>query len=302
MNNDITAIDGVKVGNAENIKGGTGCTVVICGDNFTAGADVRGGAPGTRESALLTSKAGMQYINAVLLTGGSAFGLDAAAGVMNYLEEQGTGFQTGGGVVPIVPAAVIYDLEYKSSKIRPDKKMAYQACKNADNSPLKNKSIGAAAGATCGKINGMEYAHKTKLGHAAIKIGELIVTALVVVNAFGDVRDYKTGKIAAGAKDKNGNFIDTESIFLNQPDINTGFKRENTTLAVIATNARLSKSEANRVSIMAQDGLARTIYPVHTMLDGDTVFTLSSNRIHSDINQVGTAAAAVVAEAICSSV
>ncbi|RCW50665.1 MULTISPECIES: P1 family peptidase [unclassified Halanaerobium] len=302
MNNDITAVDGIKVGNAENIEGGTGCTVIICGNNFSAGAEVRGGAPGTRESALLASEAVIQNINAVLLTGGSAFGLDAAAGVMDYLEEQGTGFQTGSGYVPIVPAAVIYDLEYKSSKIRPDKKMAYQACRNADNSPLENKSIGAAAGATCGKINGMKYAHKTKLGHAAIKIGKLIVAALVVVNAFGDIKDYKTGKIAAGAKDENGNFIDTESIFLNKPELNTGLKRENTTLAVIATNARLNKSEANRVSIMAQDGLARTIYPVHTMLDGDTVFTLASNKINADINQVGTAAAAVAAEAVCSSV
>ncbi|MGM0601787.1 MAG: P1 family peptidase [Bacillota bacterium] len=302
MNNDLTDVSGIKVGNAQNLDAGTGCTVVICEGKFTAGADVRGGAPGTRENALLSSKAGMQNINAVLLTGGSAFGLDAAAGVMDYLEEQGTGFQTGGGIVPIVPAAVIYDLEYKSSKIRPDKNMAYQACKNASTSPLKNRSIGVAAGSTCGKINGMKYSHKTKLGHTALKTGDLIVAALVVVNAFGDIKDYQSGKIIAGAKDEKGNFVDTESIFLNQPDLTTDFKRENTTLALIATNARLSKSDANRVSLMAQDGLARTIYPVHTMLDGDTVFTLASGRVNADINQVGTIAAAVTAEAVCSTV
>jgi len=300
MNNDLTAVKGIKVGHADDQKAGTGCTVILTEGDFTIGAEIRGGAPGTRELALTDSRAAVDKANAVFLSGGSAYGLDAAGGVMQYLREKDIGFQTGGGVVPIVPAAVIYDLEYKSNQF-PDQKMAYQASVNADSSAQSNKGIGAAAGSTCGKLMGMENASKTVLGHAALKSGDLIVAALAVVNAFGDLKNPETGKIIAGARDQSGSFINTEENIINQPEINLGFLRENTTLVVVATNANLNKSEANRVSMMAHSGLSRTIYPVHTLLDGDSVFTLASNQITADINQVGIIAAEVVKKAILNS-
>ena len=302
MNNDLTAVKGIKVGHADDQEAGTGCTVVLTEGDFTIGAEIRGGAPGSREIALTDSRAGVDKANAVFLSGGSAYGLDAAGGVMKYLREKNIGFQTGGGVVPIVPAAVIYDLEYKSNQY-PDQKMAYQACLNADNSQQPNKSIGAAAGSTCGKIMGMENASKTGLGHAAHKSGDLIVAALAVVNAFGDLKNPETGEITAGARnpEQENEFINTEESIINQPEINLGFLRENTTLVVVATNASLNKAEANRVSMMAHSGLSRTIYPVHTMLDGDSIFTLASNQVKADINQVGITAAELVKKAILNS-
>jgi len=300
MNNDLTAVKGIKVGHADDQKAGTGCTVILTEGDFTIGAEIRGGAPGTRELALTDSRAAVDKANAIFLSGGSAYGLDAAGGVMKYLREKDIGFQTGGGVVPIVPAAVIYDLEYKSNQF-PDQKMAYQASVNADSSAQPNKGIGAAAGSTCGKLMGMENASKTVLGHAALKSGDLIVAALAVVNAFGDLKNPETGKIIAGARDQSGSFINTEENIINQSEINLDFLRENTTLVVAATNANLNKSEANRVSMMAHSGLSRTIYPVHTLLDGDSVFTLASNQITADINQVGIIAAEVVKKAILNS-
>lgn len=300
MNNDLSSVKGIKVGHAENTEAGTGCSVILAAEGFTIGADIRGGAPGTREIALTDSRAAVEQANAIFLSGGSAYGLDAAGGVMKFLREKNIGFKTAVGVVPIVPAAVIYDLEYKSNNY-PDQAMAYQACLNADSSEQKNESIGAAAGATCGKINGMENASKTVLGHAARKTGDLIVAAMAVVNAFGDLKNPETGEIIAGAKNAAGKFIDTEKIILNQAEINLGFIRENTTLIVLATNASLNKAEANRVAMMAHSGLSRTIYPVHTMLDGDSIFTLASNQVKADINQVGVTSAMVVKEAILNS-
>jgi L-aminopeptidase/D-esterase-like protein len=302
MNNDLTAVKGIKVGHADDQEAGTGCTVVLSEGNFTIGAEIRGGAPGSREIALTDSRAAVDKANAVFLSGGSAYGLDAAGGVMKYLKEKNVGFQTGGGVVPIVPAAVIYDLEYKSNQY-PDQKMAYQACLNANNSQQPNKSIGAAAGSTCGKLMGMENASKTGLGHAAHKSGDLIVAALAVVNAFGDLKNPETGEIIAGARnpEQENEFINTEESIITQPEINLGFLRENTTLVVIATNASLNKAEANRVSMMAHSGLSRTIYPVHTMIDGDSIFTLASNQVKADINQVGITAAEVVKRAVLNS-
>ena len=172
---------------------------------------------------------------------------------------------------------------------------------NADNNRQKNKIIGAAAGATCGKIMGMENASKTVLGHAAEKTGDLIVAAMAVINAFGDIKNPATGKIVAGAKDQNGNFVDSEKIVLNKEGINLGFIRENTSLVVLATNAVLSKAEANRVAMMAHSGLSRTIYPVHTLLDGDSIFCLAANRVRADINQIGTMAAEVIKNAVLNS-
>ena len=297
MNNDLTAIEGIKIGHAEDQKIGSGCSVILAEGNFTIGAEIRGGAPGSREIALTDSRAAVDKADAVFLSGGSAYGLDAAGGVMKYLKEKNIGFKTGGGVVPIVPAAVIYDLEFKSSEY-PDQKMAYQACLNASSSAQKSESLGAAAGATCGKINGMENAAKTVLGHSALQVGNLKTAAVAVVNAFGDIKDPVSGKIIAGAKDSTGNFIDTEKIILNKEGINLGFIRENTTLVAVATNAKLNKSEANRISMMAHSGLSRSIYPVHTLLDGDSIFTLASNQISADINQVGIMAAEAVKNAV----
>lgn len=297
MNNDLTAIKGIRVGHAEDQKIGSGCSVVLAEGNFTIGAEIRGGAPGSREIALTDSRAAVDKADAVFLSGGSAYGLDAAGGVMKYLRENNTGFKTDGGVVPIVPSAVIYDLEYKSNEY-PDQNMAYQACLNASSEAQKNQSLGAAAGATCGKINGMEKAAKTLLGHSALKIGNLKTAAVAVVNAFGDIKNPADGKIIAGAKDSAGNFIDTEQIILNKEGINLGFIRENTTLVVVATNAKLNKSEANRVSMMAHSGLSRCIYPVHTLLDGDSIFTLASNQVSADINQIGVMAAEAVKKAV----
>lgn len=301
MNNDLTAVEGIKVGHADDQQSGTGCTVVLAEGKFTIGTEIRGGAPGSREIALTDSRAAVEKANAVFLSGGSAYGLDAAGGVMNYLREKEIGFQTGGGVVPIVPAAVIYDLEYKSNQY-PDQNMAYQACINADSSAQKNINIGAAAGSTCGKIMGMKNATKTSLGHAAHKSGDLIVSALAIVNAFGDLKNPENGEIIAGAKGENDEFIDTEQTIIAEKGIDLGFMRKNTTLVVIATNAILNKAEANRVSMMAHSGLSRCIYPVHTLLDGDSIFTLASSQIKADINQIGIIAADIVKKAILNTV
>lgn len=301
MNNDLTAVEGIKVGHADDQEAGTGCSVVLAAENFTIGAEIRGGAPGSREIALTDSRAAVDKANAIFLSGGSAYGLDAAGGVMKYLREKDIGFQTGGGVVPIVPAAVIYDLEYKSNQ-HPDQNMAYQACINADISAQKNRNIGAAAGSTCGKIMGIKNATKTGLGHAAYKSGDLIVSALAIVNAFGDLKNPENGEIIAGAKGENDEFIDTEQKIIAEEEIDLGFMRKNTTLVVIATNAILNKAEANRVSMMAHSGLSRCIYPVHTLLDGDSIFTLASSKVKADINQIGIIAADIVKKAILNTV
>lgn len=298
MNNDLTAIAGIKIGHSQAKNQGTGCSVILADNNFSIGAEVRGGAPGSREIALTDSRAAVEKVNAIFLSGGSAYGLDAAGGVMKFLKERKIGFKTAGGVVPIVPAAVIYDLEYKSNKF-PDQKMAYQACLNANRAKQKNKSIGVAAGATCGKINGIENSSKTLLGHSAIKNGELKVAAMAVVNAFGDIKDPDSAQIIAGAKNEQ-EFLDTEKFILNQSKIDLNFNRENTSLVVIATNAQLTKAEANRVSMMAHSGLSRTIYPVHTLLDGDSIFVLAANKVKADLNQVGVLAAEAVKKAVIS--
>ena len=303
MNNDITAVEGIKVGSAENIEAGTGCSVILCEDGFTVGADVRGGAPASREIALTAPENAVSKAHAVFLTGGSAFGLDAAGGVMKFLAEKDVGFQTGGGAVPIVPSAAIYDLEYKSSQ-KPDQEMAYLACKNAKTGPLKKEALGAAAGATCGKIRGMDFASKTVLGHAARKNGDLVVAAFAVVNAFFDIYDRFNNQIIAGAKDEEGNYTNSEEYVLNTSLVELGFAeqkentRKNTTLVVVATNAVLNASQAKRTAVMAHSGMSRSICPVHTMMDGDTIFTLASNKVQADINQLGITAARVVEEAI----
>lgn len=302
MRNSITDIPGIRVGHAQDFDAVTGCTVVLCEKGAVAGVDVRGGAPGTRETDCLAPGHLVQKIHAVLLTGGSAFGLDAAGGVMQYLEERGVGFDTGAAKVPIVPAAVIYDLRAGRADVRPDKAMGEQACVNAKDD-VEQGSVGAGCGATVGKLLGISGAMKGGTGTASVEIsGGVIVGALAVVNAFGDVLD-ENGKILAGARDEKGNFINTAEV------IKTGklpsfmpSARENTTLCVVATNAKLTKEEAQKLAQVSHNGLARAVSPCHTMVDGDLIFALSYGNVQSHIDAVGVAAQDVVAAAIRSAV
>lgn len=280
MHNAITDVEGIRVGHYTDREGVTGCTVVLCEGGAVAGVDVRGSAPGTRETDLLRPTCLVQEVHAVLLTGGSAFGLDAAGGVMRYLEEKGIGFDVGVAKVPIVPAAVLFDLTIGDPQARPDAEAGYQACLAATDGPVEEGSVGVGTGATVGKLLGPKFATKSGLGTASMKIGKgIVVGALVAVNAFGDVVDPRTGEILAGTRKPIGRgFLDT--VKRMQGDLGQTILAfaQNTTLAVVATNAYLSKAGANKVAQMAHDALARTIRPVHTMFDGDTVFALSTGK------------------------
>lgn len=302
MENSITDIEGIKVGHAQNLVGGTGCTVVLCENGAVGGVDVRGGAPGTRETDLLNPLNLVEEVHGVYLGGGSAFGLDGVAGVMKYLEEINKGFDVGVTRVPIVPAAVIFDLSIGDPGVRPDAKMGYEACMSATSKKFMTGSIGAGTAATVGKIFGDEFCMKGGIGTASIRVGELVVGAIIVTNCLGDVINPETGQILAGAlnKDKTS-FANTikfikSGMFFNPP-IGT-----NTTIGVIATNAKLTKAGANKIASMAHNGLARTIRPVHTMHDGDTIFCLSTGKIEADTSIVGTLAAEIAAEAVTKSV
>jgi L-aminopeptidase/D-esterase-like protein len=297
MNNTLSAVPGLRVGHAQNDAALTGCTVILCEAGAVGGVDQRGGAPGTRETDLLRPMQRVEKVHGVLLTGGSAFGLDATGGVMRYLEERGIGFDVGVARVPIVPAAVIFDLAIGRADVRPDATMAYQACLNATNDPVIEGNVGAGTGATVGKILGMPQSTKAGVGSACIElIDGLFVGALAVVNALGDVIDPHTGTIIAGARTEQG-FADTLHVMrsmLKPPLAATG----NTVIGVVATNAKLSKEETNKVAQMAQDGLARAIRPAHTMYDGDTIFALSTGDVNADVNLIGAFAAEMFAEAI----
>lgn len=297
MNNTITAVPGIRVGHAQNDEALTGCTVILCEGGAVGGVDQRGGAPGTRETDLLRPMHRVEQIHGVLLTGGSAFGLEAAGGVMRYLEERGVGFDVGVARVPIVPAAVIFDLAIGRADVRPDAAMAYEACLNATTDPVIEGSVGAGIGATVGKILGMQNATKSGVGSACVEIVDgLFVGAIAVVNALGDVIDPQTGAIIAGARSEDG-FVDTLQI-MRQFQAMAAASANNTVIGVVATNAKLSKEEANKVAQMAQDGLARAIRPAHTMYDGDTIFALSTGDVKADVNLIGAFAVEVFAEAI----
>lgn len=297
MNNTITAVPGIRVGLAQNDEALTGCTVILCEDGAVGGVDQRGGAPGTRETDLLRPLHHVEKVHGVLLTGGSAFGLDAAGGVMRYLEERGVGFDVGVARVPIVPAAVIFDLAIGRADVRPDATLAYQACLNATTDPVAEGSVGAGTGATVGKILGMQNATKSGVGSACVEIGEgLFVGAIAVVNALGDVIDPRNGEIIAGARSEDG-FADTLKV-MQKFQVLSLASADNTVIGVVATNAKLSKEEANKVAQMAQDGLARAVRPAHTMYDGDTIFALSTGELKADVNLIGAFAAEVFAEAI----
>ncbi|NLJ97672.1 MAG: P1 family peptidase [Tissierellia bacterium] len=295
----FTHIDGIRVGNAQDLEAATGCTVIICEEGATGGVDVRGGAPGTRETDLLKPENLVDKIHGIVLSGGSAFGLDAASGAMKYLEERDIGFDVQVTKVPIVCSAVLFDLIIGDSSRRPDFEMGYQACVNATNLECPNGNIGAGTGATLGKFLGPDRAMKGGLGSYAIQIGDLKVGALVAVNCLGDVIDPQTGEILAGLLDEEGQkLIGTENILFKDYDINRNVFNGNTTIGVVATNGIFTKAEANKIASMAHNGYARTIRPAHTLFDGDTIFTMATGKVEADINVVGTLAAKVMERAI----
>jgi len=304
MHNGITDVAGIKVGHFTDRQGITGCTVVLCEGGAVGGVDVRGSAPGTRETDLLRPLNLVQEVHAVVLSGGSAYGLDAASGVMRWLEEHGIGFHVGVGVVPIVPAAVLFDLTIGDPKARPDAAAGYQACQDATDGPVAEGSVGAGTGATVGKLLGPRFATKSGLGTASVRIGKgVVVGAIVAVNAFGDVVDPESGTIIAGTREPLGKgFVNT--VKLMQGNLGqTVLAFANTTIGVVATDAFLTKEGANKVAQMAHDGLARTIRPVHTMFDGDTIFALATGKAPKkgsggDPTVIGTAAAEVLAQAV----
>ncbi len=296
---DITTIPGIEIGNAQDIDAATGCTVVLCKKGAVAGVDVRGGAPGTRETDLLNPMNLIDKVHGVLLAGGSAFGLDAASGIMEYLEKLGVGYDTVVAKVPIVTGAVLFDLAIGSSQIRPDKKMGYEACICATEGRFSEGSQGAGTGASVGKILGMESAMKGGLGSCCIKMGSLYVGAVVAVNSLGDILDPETNKIIAGALKSDGRtFLNTEEFIINNLGGSEKIHVENTTIGVVITNGIFNKAQANKIASMAHNGYARTIRPAHTMHDGDTIFVLSTGEEMADVSAVGVAAARVVEQAV----
>jgi L-aminopeptidase/D-esterase-like protein len=297
----ITDVDGIKVGHFTDSRRPTGCTVILCEAGAVAGVDVRGAAPGTRETDLLDPINTVQQVHAITLAGGSAFGLDAATGVVRYLEEQKVGYPVGVARVPIVPAAIIFDLGVGDAKIRPDAEAGYKAAKAATTAALEEGNYGAGAGATVGKLFGSSRAMKGGVGTSSIKLDGLTVGALAVVNAVGDVFDPSTGKQVAGARTPDGKrLLNSMSAIVRGEPLPGMLSGTSTTLAVVATDAVLTKAQATKVAQMAHDGLARSINPAHTALDGDTIFALSTGRSSKPANLtlVGALAAEAVAQAI----
>lgn len=295
----ITDIKGVKVGHAQDLQGGSGCTVILCEKGAWAGVDVRGGGPASRETELLKPVNMVEQIHAIMLSGGSAYGLDAGAGAMQFLEENNVGFDVGVGVVPIVCGASLFDLVVGDPKCRPDKAMGYEACKNAGDGPVAEGNVGAGTGATVGKFHGMAHMMKSGLGTYAVRIGELQVAAIVAVNALGDVVDVDTGKRIAGLlNEDNTKLSNTEETMYAQYAEDKNVFSGNTTIGCIVTNAKLTKSQANKLASIAHNGFARAIRPVHTMADGDTIFVMATGEVEVMPDAVGALATDVMARAI----
>lgn len=300
MYNAITDVEGILVGHASDTKALTGCSVVLCQGGAVGGIDLRGTATGTRQLDPLHTFHLVEKVDGIFLSGGSAFGLDAAGGVMKYLEEKGIGFDVGITKVPTVPTAIIFDLHIGDQKVRPDGEMGYKACLSATDGDIGEGSVGVGIGATVGKLFGMERAMKGGMGTASLFSPQgLVVGVLVVVNAFGDVIDYKSGKIIAGTRDlKEGlNFVDTAKK-MREGIVKKAFLLENTTLGIVATNAKLTKAEAQKVAQMSHIGLAKCISPVNSTFDGDIIFALSMGEIKADINTIGLMAEKAICEAI----
>ena len=310
LNNTITDVEGIQVGHAHDLEALTGCTVILCKEGAIGGVDQRGGAPGTREVDGMHPMHLVNQVHAIVLSGGSAFGLDSASGAVRFLEAQGVGFDVRVARVPIVPAAILFDLGIGRADVRPDPEMGYQACLNASNAPPAEGNVGAGAGAPVGKIMGMSQAMKSGIGTASMEIGNgVIVGAIVAVNAFGDVINPQNGAIIAGARsvDVGPLHIDDAGYFANTMLVMKslvgktmlGFaSRENTVIGVVATNADLNKEDINKVAQMAHDGLARTVCPAHTMVDGDTIFALATGKKPADVNIIGAFGAEVFAQAV----
>ena len=299
MFNAITDVPGIKVGHATDLKAKTGCTVILCEEGAVAGIDVRGSAAGTRQVDALNVGHIVEKVHAIVLSGGSSFGLDTATGVSRYLEEKGVGFDVGVTRIPIVPTAVIFDLLFGDSKVRPTAEMGYEACMNAGYEVAEG-SVGAGTGAVIGKLFETPRAMKGGLGTCSLAMPDgLRVGAMVVVNAFGDIIDNMTGKIIAGLRkdDDSAEFANTSNC-LKQGIVKKQFVIQNTTLGVVATNAKFSKRDITKVSQMAQAGLIKTINPIHTTFDGDLVFGLAMGDVEADINKVGVLAEFVLAEAV----
>jgi len=298
----ITDVQGIKVGHFTDKRRPTGCTVLIFEKGATAGVDVRGSAPGTRETDLLNPVNTVQKVQAILLSGGSAYGLEAATGVVKYLEEKGLGYGMGQMIVPIVPAAILFDLGVGDWKIRPNAESGYQASVVASSGRVEEGNVGAGAGATIGKMFGQKSAMKSGIGTASIRVGKtgIVVAAIVAVNAVGDVIDPKTGKIIAGARNPDGpGFMDSMA------KMREGYRVElpagrNTTIGVVATNVAFDKAQITKIAQMAHDGLARTINPVHTPGDGDTLFAVATGAIPAKAahGAIGGLAAEAMSEAV----
>jgi L-aminopeptidase/D-esterase-like protein len=300
---DYSLLEGFRIGHATDEAGGTGCTVIICEKGATAGVSVRGGSPSTRETDALDPMMARKSIHAVLLAGGSAFGLDAATGVMRFLEERGIGRDVGIGVVPIVCAAVLFDLVCGDPKARPDEAMGYEACEDSlrRRGEVATGNVGAGTGATVGKALGQSNGMKGGLGVARAASGKLVVAAVVAVNSVGDVISADGSGVIAGTRGtERGSFPGSEACILarygERKDFYSG--GDNTIIGAVLTNAILSKAEANRIASLSHDGIARAIRPSHTAWDGDTIFALASNSVHADPDAVGILAARVTEEAI----
>jgi len=314
LKNTLTDVQGIKVGHAQDIEALTGCTVILCENGAVVGVDQRGGGPGTRETDLIRPLHHVKEVHAIVLAGGSAYGLDAASGVMRFLEEKGIGYDVRVARVPIVPAAILFDLNIGKSNVRPDAEMGYLACQNASSKAPAEGNVGAGTGASVGKILGVEHAMKSGIGSASVDAGGgVIVGAIAAVNAIGDVIDPQTNQIIAGARTfflgehrigAGEFFADTLQIMkMRASGLIPGFAPwGNTVIGVVATNARLNKEEANIMAQMAHDGLARTIRPAHLTRDGDTIFALSTSQRKADLDTIGAFAAQVFSQAILNAV
>ncbi len=295
----LNDVPGIIVGHAQDFDGMTGVTVVICEKGAVGGVDVRGSAPGTRETDLFQAEKTVDKIHAVVLSGSSAFGLSASSGVMDYLAEKKIGFEVLGQIVPIVAQAVLFDLSIGNPKIKVNAEMGYEAAKNASAEENRQGNVGAGTGAMVGKVLGNDSAMKAGLGSASLKSGDLIVSAMVAVNAIGDVYDFDNQIIAGAVNHESQEFLNTAEFYKNAP---VKLENGNTTIGIIATNAKLSKGEGNKTAQLAQNALARRIVPAHTSFDGDTIFVMATGEIESDLTLVGILAVEAMEKAIINAI
>ena len=296
----FNAVPGLRTGHAQDYAGVTGCTVLLADTDMAAAVDVRGGGPASRETELLSPVASCERIHALVLSGGSAFGLGCADGVMRYLEERGRGFDTGFARVPLVCASCLYDLEIGDAQARPSAEMGYAACLDAEHNRSSCGNVGAGTGCTVGKLGGVETMMKSGLGCYAVRIGDIMLGAVVAVNALGDIFDLDSGKRIAGmlTPDRTG-FADSEqALFRTCAERADNLFTGNTTIGAVVTNAAFSKSQLKKIAAMAHNGLARTIRPVHTSADGDSIYALSTGSLRANLDAVGTLAAHVMGKAV----